>query len=174
MKKGTPRFNVFQPFKSIREAEPLAELPVPFRELLVRPVVIAVVNHATLACLDAAVLTLIPLFLATPINLGGLGLSPFAIGRCLSVLALMVVLTQALFFAKIVHRWGVRRVFSTGIFAFIPVFCLFPLANIFARAWGLNLMVWAVLGCQLACLLVMQMSYGAWDHHTHGANGAGI
>lgn len=58
----------------------------PIREILTRPVIIAVSNYAALALLDIAYCALGPLFFATPIEDGGLGLSPSSIGLVMGAL----------------------------------------------------------------------------------------
>jgi hypothetical protein len=52
------------------------EEPVPLRALLVFPVLISITNYVLLALLEISKAALQPLFLSTPIEYGGLGLSP--------------------------------------------------------------------------------------------------
>lgn len=58
----------------------------PIREILTRPVVVAISNYAVLSLIDIALTALIPLFYSTPIADGGLGLSTPTIGLVLSAL----------------------------------------------------------------------------------------
>ncbi len=52
--------------------------------LLTKPVMISISNYAMLALLDISAMALIPLVWSTPIELGGLSLSPASIGLWLS------------------------------------------------------------------------------------------
>jgi hypothetical protein len=126
------------------------------------PVLISIANYATLAFLDAAFWCLLPLFLSTPIEYGGLGFTPFQIGRYLSVIGLSVGVLQAVVMPLLIRRFSPKRVFVTGMMMFIPAYSLFPLANALARSsGGVGPAVWAVLACQLVCNLTMGISYGA-------------
>lgn len=60
------------------ETEPTA--PAPLRQLITRPVLIAVLNHAFLNFCSMSYDALLPLVYTTPIGLGGLGLTPYSIG----------------------------------------------------------------------------------------------
>lgn len=62
-----------------------AEKPLPLKDILNPKVVVAALNYAALALTDIAVRAVQPVFFATPIELGGLGLTPDRIGRILSV-----------------------------------------------------------------------------------------
>ena len=57
-----------------------ADEPVPLRELLVYPVVISILNYVCLAFLNISLKALLALFLAMPLEIGGLNLSPPIIG----------------------------------------------------------------------------------------------
>ena len=57
--------------------------------MLTRPVVLSVANYGALALADIAFIAFLPLFLSTPIALGGLGLAPAAIGAILGSLGVL-------------------------------------------------------------------------------------
>ncbi|KAI0058969.1 MFS general substrate transporter [Artomyces pyxidatus] len=133
---------------------------LPLLQLLTRPVVVSISNYAVLALLEIALYALLPLFYSTPIELGGLGLTPAFIGMCMGTFGLLNGSLQALFFATVVHCFGPKRVFMVGMSVFIPIFSMFPLANALARQGGLSLLVWAVVFLQLVLMVVMDMSYG--------------
>ncbi|KAF8875792.1 major facilitator superfamily domain-containing protein [Infundibulicybe gibba] len=59
---------------------PLPHEPLPLRDLLVYPVIISISNYMALAFLRAMFDALLPLFLAMPIHIGGLGFKPSTIG----------------------------------------------------------------------------------------------
>lgn len=132
----------------------------PLRTILTWPVFISVANYGVLALIEIAFLSLVPLFFATPIHLGGLGLPPSTIGIILGTIGVMAGIFQALFFAKAVNTWGVKRVFQLGLSMFVPLYALLPLMNVYARAHGVTNVVWAMVFVELAMLVVMDMSFG--------------
>jgi MFS family permease len=105
-------------------------------------------------------LALLPLFYSSPIEYGGLNLSPSTIGILLGTFGLANGVFQAFFFAKFVKRWGAKNVFITGMSSFLPIFLLFPVMNLLARRWGVSPLVWVAVAFQLAIAMVMDMSYG--------------
>ncbi|KAI0784497.1 major facilitator superfamily domain-containing protein [Abortiporus biennis] len=134
--------------------------PLPLREVLTRPVVIAVANYGMLALLEIAYCAIQPLFYSMPIELGGLGQSPASIGLILGAGGFSNGLFQAFFFPKIVGKWGPKKVFMVGMLAFIPMFGLFPVINQLARESGMTQTVWALVGLQLLVSIIMDLSYG--------------
>lgn len=137
-----------------------SEDPVPLRELLVFRVLISILNYVFLAFLNIMLSALQPLFYSTPIEFGGLGLPPATIGMWLGAIGLCEGLFQVLFFAKIVRRWGPKRVFVTAMSSFLPIFALFPVISFITRRWGVSPLVWALLACQLSLSVVMDMAFG--------------
>ncbi|EIN04032.1 member of major facilitator multidrug-resistance DHA1 sub-family [Punctularia strigosozonata HHB-11173 SS5] len=136
--------------------------PLPFRALLTFPVLVSAANYASLSLVDIAFRAIQPLFLSTPIALGGLGLPPHRIGAILSAFGILNGLFQVLWFAKIHDRWGAKRVFIAGIASAIPVFALFPVINALARAdpgregW----LVWIAVAAQVVLSILISLSYG--------------
>ncbi|KAL4266743.1 MFS transporter superfamily protein [Pleurotus pulmonarius] len=143
-----------------RPAGPGEEL-LPMRKLLTRRVLIASGNYAILAFVDISFRAIQPLFLSTPIALGGLGLAPSMIGPILSVFGVLNGLMQVSFFASIHDRWGSKRVFTAGILSTLPAFALFPLINHYARTEGLSVRVYFLVWCQIVISIGVSMSYGA-------------
>lgn len=143
--------------------EEALEEPTQLRRLLIRPVLLSVANYGALALLDIAYRAVQPLFLSTPVALGGLGVSPATIGAVLGAFGLLNGVFQAAFFARIVRRWGPKRVFMAGMAMFVPLFALFPVLNALARAAGgvVDRTVWTVVFVQLMLSVVMDMAYGA-------------
>ncbi|KAJ7746311.1 major facilitator superfamily domain-containing protein [Mycena metata] len=133
----------------------------PLRELLVFPVVISISNYVALGFLNTTLGALLPLFLAMPIEIGGLGLPPPKIGLILSAYGLATGLFQVLFFARFVRRFGERRVFINGMITCLPVFALFPIMSLIARHFGLSFVVYGLIGCVLALGALMDTSFGA-------------
>lgn len=132
----------------------------PLRAILTEPVVLSIINYLLLAFIDMALRALQPLFFATPIRLGGLGMSPPKIGLCLGIFGLLDGIMQGLFFAKVMRRVGLKRLFFTALFCFIPLFAAFPVINHLAREWGRSPIVWALVVFQLMINCVTDMAFG--------------
>jgi MFS family permease len=120
---------------------------------------ISVSNYASLAFIDMAMLALLPLFYSSPIEHGGLDLSPSTIGILLGTFGLLNGAFQAFFFAKIIKRFGAKNLFITGISSSILIFLLFPVINLLALRWGVSPIVWVAVVSQLMVTIVMDMSY---------------
>ena len=90
-----------------------------------------------------------PLFYATPIRLGGLGMSPPTIGVLLGGFGLLNGIVQGVFFAKLSRSMGLKRLFLTSLFCYVPLFAMSPIISHLVRAWGLSLVVWAMVVFQL-------------------------
>ncbi|KIM84964.1 hypothetical protein PILCRDRAFT_779480 [Piloderma croceum F 1598] len=140
-------------------SKPTPESPVPLRELFVFPILISMSNYSSLAFIEMALIALLPLFYSSPIEHGGLNLSPSTIGILLGIFGLVNGVFQAFFFAKIIKRLGAKNLFIAGMSSFIPIFLLFPVMNLLALRWGVSPIVWALVACQLAVVIVMDMSY---------------
>ncbi len=139
-----------------------ASTNVPVRELLTKPVLWSVSNYASLALLEIAYRAVQPLFLSTPIELGGLGLTPPTIGAILGSFGVFNGIVQALFFARLVDRFGPKRIFQFGMTMFLPLWVLYPVMSVLAKNQGLTTTVWAVVFFQLALSVLMDMAYGAY------------
>ncbi|KAF8813403.1 MFS general substrate transporter [Phlegmacium glaucopus] len=138
-----------------------ADKPVALRELLVYPVMLSISNYVFLAFLNISVNALLPLFLAMPLEIGGLNLSPPTIGCIIGSYGAASAIFKVIYFARIVRRWGERRVFIVAISTFLPVFLLLPIINFVARRWGqLSFGVCLLVGCLLAMIALMDMAYG--------------
>ncbi|KAJ6535955.1 major facilitator superfamily domain-containing protein [Mycena vulgaris] len=133
--------------------------PLPLRDLLTVSVVISVSNHVALGFLHTT--------FVMPVEFGGLGLPPSKIGLILAVDDAVTGIFQMCFFAKLVRRFGERRVFMNGLAAFLPIFSLFPVMSIVARWPGWNPAVWILVGCLIVLDALMNPSYGAMHLHLH-------
>ncbi|KAF8644746.1 hypothetical protein AX16_008301 [Volvariella volvacea WC 439] len=137
--------------------------PVPLRQLLTYPVILSVSNYMTLAFLNIAVISLLPLFFAMPLSIGGLGLDPPKIGMVMGAYGAGTGIYQALWFAKIMNALGPRNVFVSGIVMFMPVFALFPVMSKVAQHYGgVTIQVWALIAVVLVLMAWMDMAYGAY------------
>jgi Na+/melibiose symporter-like transporter len=150
---GTP---IAQPI----EGPPEAKKPLPLRALLTRRVIVAAGNYASLSLVDISFRAIQPLFLSTPIHLGGLGLPPATIGKLLSIYGILNGVFQVFFFARITDRWGSKKVFFLGIASGIPAFALFPVINYLARHQGYSTAVWIAVGFQIAVSITLTFCYG--------------
>ena len=136
----------------------------PLRAVLTRPVVLSIANCFLLSFMDMALRCLQPLFFATPIHLGGMGLPPSTIGLCLGIFGLLDGAAQGLFFAKVIRHLGLKRLFLMSLSCFIPLFALFPIINHFAREWGRSPAVWALVVLRLLFNCVTEMAFGRHRH----------
>jgi hypothetical protein len=139
---------------------PQAERPLPLRSLLTPRVLLAAGNYASLSFIEMAFRVIQPVFLSTPIPLGGLGLPPSSIGKLLSVQGISSGIFQVFFFARIHDRWGSKKTFIAGISSAIPVFILFPVANALARNQGYSIALWVVIGLQTIAAVLVHLSFG--------------
>jgi MFS family permease len=121
-------------------------------------------NYTSIAALHAAHNSIQPLFLAMPIQLGGLGLPPRQVGYILGTYGITNSIFQTFMLGRLVRRFGVKSVFVTAIAAFVPMFTFSPLMNILVRKGGFSYIVWGMLGLQLSSSLVMELGYGAFSH----------
>ncbi|TRM65076.1 major facilitator superfamily domain-containing protein [Schizophyllum amplum] len=140
---------------------PESERPVPLNKLLIPRVLIAGLNYAFLSLVDISYRAIQPLFFSTPVALGGLGLPPSQIGTILSVFGVLNGIFQIFFFARIHDHFGSKKTFTVGIASCLPIFALFPLINLYAKAEGYSLMVWVLVGLQIVLSLLVSLSYGA-------------
>ena len=136
--------------------------PLPLRALLTPRVLVAILSYATFALFDIALRALIPVFYATPIDLGGLGLDPPRIGNILAVFGIVNGLFQVFFFARLHDRFGTKMLFTYGIATGIPTIIAFPMVNALGRAYGIGLIVWFAVGFQLSLSICLNMCYGSF------------
>lgn len=140
--------------------KPKTEKPGSLRSLLTPRVVIAATNYAFLSLVDIAFRAIQPVFLSTPIKLGGLGLDPARIGSILSVFGILNGFFQVFFFAAINNRLGSKKTFILGIASAVPLFTCYPLMSVLAQKYGLNLAVWILVYAQIVLSIGMSLSYG--------------
>lgn len=133
--------------------------PLPLRPLLIPRVIIAAGNYAALSLLDIAFRDVQPLFFATPLEFGGLGLDPPRIGNILAIYGVINGLFQILFFADLHDQFGSKIIYSAAMAAGIPMVITFPILNAVARVQGLSIMVWTIVGLQLALSMILNLAY---------------
>lgn len=173
---------------SVDDDDQQKEQTLPLRAILTRPVIISAGNYATLSLIDIAFRSIQPVFLSTPIEMGGLGLQPATIGNLLSVFGVLNGIVQVFFFARIHDYWGPKKLFVFGVASALPLFIFFPFINAAARSdigigfrsgellAGLNngiitphadrsselgMLVWVLVYAQVVLSVGICLSYGA-------------
>ena len=126
--------------------------------------IVASANYAFLGLVDVSFRTLQPVFLSTPVALGGLGLDPPAIGTIMSSFGILNGFFTVCFFSRMADYFGVKQVFLIGVSAAVPCFSLFPIINALARnsierSGGLGLEVWVAVSLQIVLVVLFCMSY---------------
>jgi hypothetical protein len=133
---------------------------VSFKAILTPRVLLAIASYGALAILDIAFGALQPLVLATPIEYGGLGVSPATIGIVLGSFGVLNGVLQGVLFTRVLQLFGLRRTFICAMAAFVPLFVMFPILNTVARTnHEAGPLVWTLVGVQLLNWVVMDMSY---------------
>jgi MFS family permease len=125
-------------------------------------VLIATSNYAALGLFDISLRALIPVFYATPVDLGGLGLDPPRIGNILAVFGIVNGLFQVFFFAWLHGRFGTKTLFACGITLSVPIIIGFPIINMLGRTYGIGMTVWLAVGLQLALSIPFNMCFGSF------------
>ena len=136
------------------------EEQLPFRALLVRPVIIAAASYATFSLIDIAFRAIIPVFYALPIETGGLGLTPLAIGNILGLQGMSGGILQWQLFPRVHDRIGSKPLYLISVSLCLPVIALFPVINAAARAYGLSYFVWFLVGLQMALFVFAYFAFG--------------
>jgi hypothetical protein len=137
--------------------------PPPLRSLLTRPVLVTISNNAMLSLLEMSSVMLIPLIWSTPVEFGGLNLSPASIGLGMSVHGCMGGIFQFAVFPRLVARFGPRWVFVASIAICTVIFAMFPLENLVLRhAIGdrSNATIGLLIFLQLWSLSIHKMGFG--------------
>ncbi|KAH9954790.1 MFS general substrate transporter [Lactifluus volemus] len=138
-----------------------AERPYPLRRLMTRRVVVlAMINYGTLSLVEVSYRAILPLFFSTPVNRGGLGLDPPAIGKILACFGILNSVFQFTCFARANALWGTKRVFIGGLLCAIPVYILFPVMNALARAYGVGRVVYSAIALQVIFDCGLSSCYG--------------
>ncbi|KAJ7510502.1 member of major facilitator superfamily multidrug-resistance, DHA1 sub-family [Mycena galericulata] len=154
LETGTPKAGA-------QSAASAGEEAVPLRGLMTRRVIVAASTYAFLSLVDIALRAIQPLFMATPIELGGLGLPTVRIGNLLSIFGVFNGIFQVFFFARVHDYLGSKATFTLGIASALPTFATFPLLSYLARTQGLSTLVWAVTILQIILSIGLSFSYGA-------------
>ncbi|KAG1858894.1 major facilitator superfamily domain-containing protein [Suillus subluteus] len=122
--------------------------PLPLRASLTPKVLTVTASYVTMAVFYMAFNSILPLFYATPIELGGLSLDPPRIGAILAVSGIAHGAFQLLFYARLHDRFGAGAIHTAGVSSGIPIVVLFPVINVLARVYGMCLTVWLCVAAQ--------------------------
>ncbi|KAF9237649.1 major facilitator superfamily domain-containing protein [Melanogaster broomeanus] len=135
--------------------------PIPITTLMkTYSVMIPIANYGILALVEIGFLVLLPLFYSAPIEIGGLGLSPYVIGTFLATFGVVDGIVQALFVARIIDRIGAKNMFCWAVFFFYPLTALFPIMSAVVVAQGkVGPITWTLVVLQLIFMVLMDMSY---------------
>ncbi|KAG1897550.1 major facilitator superfamily domain-containing protein [Suillus fuscotomentosus] len=133
--------------------------PLPLRALLTSKVLSVTASYATTGLFQMGFNSLLPVFYATPIELGGLSLDPPRIGALLAASSAMHGIFQLLFYTRLNDRFGARAIHITGVSSCIPMVILFPVTNALARAYGIGMAVWLCVVVQLMLRINLIMCF---------------
>ncbi|KAG1745995.1 major facilitator superfamily domain-containing protein [Suillus paluster] len=134
---------------------------MPLRSLLTPAIVVPIANYAMLCFLDMSFRAILPLFLSTPTDLGGLGLAPSSIGSWLAFCGIVDGVFQGLFFAKIVDRFGPKHSFCVSVSCFAPLMLVFPIMSWLVHARGIvDYAIMYALLVQLVLTVTWDMAFG--------------
>ncbi|KAG6810468.1 hypothetical protein H0H92_011732 [Tricholoma furcatifolium] len=132
-----------------------------FRSVLNSKVVVSVGIYAFVALLEVSYRALQPVFFATPIDFGGLDLSPPSIGNILSLSGAFVGLSQILVFPFIHRLLGDKSAFIVAVTATIPLFLTFPAAHRLVKKQGFTWPVWLIITIQSMLPLGFGLAFGS-------------
>ena len=135
--------------------------PVPICTLMkTYSVMLPIATYGALALVDIGFIALLPLFYATPIEIGGLGLPPSTIGTCLAIYGLFNGLFQVLFISKLIDRFGEKKILCTTVLAFFPLIAMFPMMSLLVQSrQQVGPSFWPLMALQLCFALIGDMSY---------------
>jgi hypothetical protein len=141
----------------------LQNTPLTFHQLLTPRVTAAVSNYLALAFFDTILFMLLPVYYATPITSGGLGLDPFHMGAIFSIFGIWNGTIQPFLIPFLVKRLGTRNLFMCGMSSFVPTFAMFPLISAVAKLHGeVSSSVWGLLIVQYIFITIRSTCFCAY------------
>lgn len=122
---------------------------------------LAFLNYFFLTFLEMANAVLVPLMYSTPLEYGGLGLTPFYIGTALGCFGVANAIFQVKFLGKLMRNLGKRRLYQVGIASLLVSFSMYPIVKHFAqKAGGVDTLVWICIAIHLASEAGLYMAFG--------------
>ena len=136
------------------------EKPLSLRALLTGPVVISVANYGLIGLLEMTAGVLIPLVWSTPVEFGGLNMSPASIGLWMAGYGSLNGVFQFVAFPHIVERFGPRRIFIVSIATFAPMYLMLLFENLSLRyvCGGASLTTLLII-LQLSSIAISDMGF---------------
>ncbi|KAI9570507.1 hypothetical protein HD554DRAFT_2170112 [Boletus coccyginus] len=134
--------------------------PILMLTLLKTYSVIPIANYVTLGFVKISVIALLPLFYSSPIEIGGLGLSPSVIGISLTMLGIVDGSVQALFATNIMEWIGAKSVLLVYSL-FLPADLPPVMSAVVMAQEKVGPLIWVLLVVQLLCMVLMDLSYTA-------------
>lgn len=129
------------------EAETVAQPTL--RDILTRDVITTIINSALMNFVNLCYIAILPLFMATAIDIGGISFSKQAIGYYLAANGCVIIVVQLLIFPRMVKAMGGPLNTLRRALTFLPfTFICFGVAHFIAKYYGTNATV-AVLGILL-------------------------
>ncbi|CAG7850311.1 SubName: Full=Related to tetracycline resistance protein (Probable transport protein) {ECO:0000313/EMBL:CCA69908.1} [Serendipita indica DSM 11827] len=147
--------------KKTKSPSALSVLSLPLASLLF--------SNATMVLLTEIFFATYPLICATPIELGGLGLSEVQIGIHMSIRSLLHIFIM-LPYRPLQSKLGTMAMYRLSLVAWLPTILIFPFLHILARqgledgvVWYATLLVlftiWAATGWSWASIFVLSSAY---------------
>ncbi|KAF8574984.1 MFS general substrate transporter [Ramaria rubella] len=134
---------------------------LPLREVLTPGVRIAIINYGTYSLVSGLYLSVQPLFLSTPIGLGGIGLPTPIIGLFLGGTGLLGGLLQAICFAPLQRRVPLRTLYMIGLASFYGTYLSWPLMVFFTtRSGKVDAATISLLALQQVCTAIAALGFG--------------
>jgi hypothetical protein len=128
-------------------------------KLMTRHITLIIVSFGILSLLGVGVGALLPLFLFTAVDHGGLGFDAKRIGSVISQRSVSVLIIQMITFPWLQKRVGTTRLFKWLMMLWIPTLLLLPLCNLAARM-GNELLVWVGLYLFMVVGSLSGMAFG--------------
>jgi hypothetical protein len=104
-----------------------------------RPLRLIFLNYVFLSFVQMSNAVLVPLMYSTPVEYGGLGLNPFAIGTVLGTFGIINTIFQAKFLGEMIRRFGPLTLYRIGILSPCIAYAMYPVMKYAAeRAGGVD------------------------------------
>ncbi|KAG2359963.1 major facilitator superfamily domain-containing protein [Suillus spraguei] len=141
--------------------EEISLTPLPLRDVLTPKVLAVTASNGTLILFDIARYSILAIFYATPIELGGLSLDPPRIGAIFATSSFVTFTFQILFYARLHDHFGAYPILLTGLGSGIPIVILFPIINALVRAYGMGWVVWSAISILHMLMAIFDLSYAS-------------
>lgn len=130
--------------------------------LLNRRLFSIIVNQVFLAFIDQAYVALLAIFLATPIDSGGLGLSISQIGLIIGGMGLFHGILQPFCFGPLYRRFEPKTLYTLCMGLMVPMYACIPVMGWLARQHGIEYPgVWVFMGLHFILLLPSYTAFSA-------------